>query len=155
MKNTQVNHMHKHRAIHGLLAILLASLMPVTACTSTNPPAETDGRTSTEQTTETAEVQETEISTEAETDAETENSALITSDQYASFIHSEEDKCSRPNVYFMGMSTINGTGEIYINENGEYELFYVGCTSTSAMAPNIFGSSEGVGKVTFTIDIGK
>lgn len=64
-----------------------------------------------------------------------------------------EDERNRPNMYFLGMSTVNGTGEIYVNENGECELFYIGCTSTSSVAPGIFSSSEGVGKMTFTLTL--
>ena len=66
---------------------------------------------------------------------------------------SNEDERSRHSLYFLGMSTVNGTGELYRNENGEYEFIYVGCTSTSAVAPAIFHSSEGMGTATFTLDI--
>lgn len=58
----------------------------------------------------------------------------------------------RPNIYFLGFSTINGTGEIAKAADGKgYEFFYVGCTSTAPVSPAIFESSEGVGKAVFTI----
>lgn len=62
-------------------------------------------------------------------------------------------EAERPNVYFLGFSTINGTGELERNENGDIEFVYVSCTSTSAVAPEIFYSSEGVGKATLSITV--
>ncbi len=64
-----------------------------------------------------------------------------------------EEETTRPNMYFLGMSTIYGTGEIYKNEKGEYEFIYGGCTSTSPLAPEIFYSEVGMGVATFTLDI--
>ncbi|MBQ7378316.1 MAG: VCBS repeat-containing protein [Clostridia bacterium] len=65
-----------------------------------------------------------------------------------------EDEWTRRNVYFLGFSTINGTGEIPKAENGEgYEFIWVSCTCDSPVAPNIFYSSEGMGKATFNISI--
>jgi hypothetical protein len=66
---------------------------------------------------------------------------------------SNRDEAKRNNLYFLGMSTINGTGEIAVNEKGEYEFFYVGCTANSPVAPGIFESSEGVGKAVFTVTL--
>ena len=62
------------------------------------------------------------------------------------------DEANRPNMYFLGMSTLYGTGEIYQNEKGEYEFIYAGCTSTSPVAPNIFQSEVGMGIMTFTLE---
>ena len=65
-----------------------------------------------------------------------------------------EDEWTRRNVYFLGFSTINGTGEIAKNADGTgYEFFWVSCTCDSPVAPNIFYSSEGVGKAEFTITV--
>lgn len=63
------------------------------------------------------------------------------------------DEAQRNNMYFLGMSTVNGTGEIFVNEDGKCEIYYIGCTSSSAVAPGIFASSEGVGKAVFTITL--
>jgi hypothetical protein len=57
------------------------------------------------------------------------------------------------NVYFLGMSTINGTGEIERLEDGTYKLVYVATTSNSPTAMEIFLSEAGVGVMTFKIDL--
>ena len=64
-----------------------------------------------------------------------------------------EDEHGRRNAYFAGMSTLYGTGEIYQNENGEYEIVYVTPCSASPVSPYIFQSELGVGVMTFTLDI--
>ncbi len=62
------------------------------------------------------------------------------------------EEANRHNICFMGISTINGTGEIAKTADGTgYEFFFIGCTTSSAVAPGIFYSSEGLGKVTFTV----
>ena len=67
-----------------------------------------------------------------------------------------EDEWTRRNVYFLGFSTINGTGEIAKTADGTgYEFFWVSCTCDSPVAPNIFYSSEGVGKAVFSITVTK
>lgn len=67
----------------------------------------------------------------------------------------DPNNAQRKDVYFLGMSTLNGTGEIRPNADGSYTIVYVGCTSNSAAAPAIFYSSEGCGSVTFTLDVSK
>ncbi len=62
-------------------------------------------------------------------------------------------EAERPNIFFLGFSTINGTGEIAKNAEGKYEFFFVGGTGSSSVAPGIFYSSEGLGKVEFTVDV--
>ncbi len=62
-------------------------------------------------------------------------------------------EAERPNIFFLGFSTINGTGEIAKNADGKYEFFFVGGTGSSSVAPGIFYSSEGLGKVEFTVDV--
>ena len=60
-------------------------------------------------------------------------------------------EAERPNMYFLGMSTLNGTGEIEKTEDGQYRIIYGGCTANSPVAPGIFYSSEGMGIMTFTL----
>ena len=64
----------------------------------------------------------------------------------------DPNEVGRPNLYFLGMSTLYGTGEIYQNEKGEYEFIYAGCTSPSPVAPGIFQSEVGMGIMTFTLE---
>ncbi len=62
------------------------------------------------------------------------------------------DEANRPHMYFLGMSTLYGTGELYKNEKGEYEFIYAGCTSQSPLSPGIFQSEVGMGVMTFTLE---
>ncbi len=63
-------------------------------------------------------------------------------------------EAERHNIFFLGFSTINGTGELAKTEDGKaYEFYFVGGTGSSSVAPGIFYSSEGGGKVVFTVDI--
>ncbi len=55
------------------------------------------------------------------------------------------------NIYFVGFSTINGTGEIERLEDGRYRFIYGGCTSETPVAPQIFYSSVGCGECIFSI----
>lgn len=66
------------------------------------------------------------------------------------------DKTNAPantgkNIYFVGFSTINGTGEIERLEDGRYRFIYGGCTSETPVAPQIFYSSVGCGECIFSI----
>ena len=64
------------------------------------------------------------------------------------------DEWVRRNVYFLGFSTINGTGEIPKSADGQgYEFVWVSCTCDSPVAPGIFQSSEGVGKAVFYLSV--
>ncbi len=63
-------------------------------------------------------------------------------------------EAERPNIYFLGFSTVNGTGELAKNADGTgYEFFFVGGTGSSSVAPGIFYGSEGGGYVTLTIQV--
>ncbi len=63
-------------------------------------------------------------------------------------------EAKRNNIFFLGFSTINGTGELARTEDGEaYEFYFVGGTGESSVAPGIFYSSEGGGYVRFTVDV--
>lgn len=65
-----------------------------------------------------------------------------------------KDEWARRNVYFLGFSTLNGTGELARAADGNgYEFIWVSCTCDAPVAPNIFYSSEGMGKATFTLEI--
>lgn len=55
------------------------------------------------------------------------------------------------NVYFLGMSTINGTGEIERTEDGRYKIVYVATTANSPAGLPIFLAEGGVGVMTFSI----
>ena len=55
------------------------------------------------------------------------------------------------NIYFVGFSTINGTGEIERLEDGRYRFIYGGCTSDTPVAPQIFYSNVGCGECIFSI----
>ncbi|MBQ7699413.1 MAG: VCBS repeat-containing protein [Clostridia bacterium] len=66
------------------------------------------------------------------------------------------DKTNAPantgkNIYFVGFSTINGTGEIERLEDGRYRFIYGGCTSETPVAPQIFYSNAGCGECIFSI----
>ncbi len=63
-------------------------------------------------------------------------------------------EAERPNIYFLGFSTINGTGEIAKCADGSgYEFFFVGGTGSSSVAPGIFYGSEGLGHVILDIKV--
>ena len=56
------------------------------------------------------------------------------------------------NMYFVGFSTINGTGEIERMQDGRYRFVYGGCTSNTPVAPEIFYSNVGFGECIFSIN---
>ena len=56
------------------------------------------------------------------------------------------------NVYFLGLCTINGTGEIEKDEDGNYKLIYLATTSNSSGGLEIFKAEAGVGVLTFRLD---
>ncbi len=62
-------------------------------------------------------------------------------------------EAERHNIFFLGFSTINGTGEIARCEDGSYEFYFVGGTGSSSVAPGIFYSSEGGGYVKLTVQV--
>ncbi len=63
-------------------------------------------------------------------------------------------EAERHNIFFLGFSTINGTGELAKTEDGsKYEFFFIGGTGKESVAPAIFYSSEGLGRVEFTVDV--
>ena len=54
------------------------------------------------------------------------------------------------NMFFLGLVTENGTGEILRNEDGTYTLMYLATTCASSVAPEIFDAEVGYGVMTFT-----
>lgn len=56
------------------------------------------------------------------------------------------------NNYFLGFSTINGTGEMERTEDGKIKLYYVSTTASSSVAPQIFLSEGGVGELLLSIE---
>lgn len=54
-------------------------------------------------------------------------------------------------VFFLGIATENGTGEIKQNEDGTYTVMYFATTCASSVAPEIFRSDGGVGVATITL----
>jgi len=55
------------------------------------------------------------------------------------------------NCYFLGLSTIDGTGQIEHLGNNLYRLLYIATTSNTPVAPEIFYSEMGVGELIFKI----
>ena len=56
------------------------------------------------------------------------------------------------NVYFLGLCTLNGTGEIPRNEDGSYSLKYLATTSNLSGGLPIYHAEAGVGEWTFTLE---
>ncbi len=74
--------------------------------------------------------------------------------RFAGVDQSIRGETARRNIFFIGFSTINGTGELAKTEDGTgYEFFFIGATGTLVTAPEIFQSDEGLGRVVLTIDV--
>ena len=56
------------------------------------------------------------------------------------------------NTYFLGLCTLNGTGEIPRNEDGSYSLLYLATTSNSPVVLDIYYAEAGIGEWTFTLE---
>ena len=67
--------------------------------------------------------------------------------------HADPLAANNPNIYFLGFSTINGTGEIERLPDGRYRFIYGGCTSKTPVAPHIFYSSVGRGECVFSLTV--
>lgn len=61
------------------------------------------------------------------------------------------DNDRNKNCYFLGICTINGTGELEHLGNGRYHAYYAASTSNSPVAPDIFFSEIGLGELTLHI----
>lgn len=59
---------------------------------------------------------------------------------------------SNKNSYFLGLSTLDGLGEIEYLGNNQYRAIYAASTSNTPIAPEIFFSEIGVGELLFTIN---
>lgn len=62
-----------------------------------------------------------------------------------------KDDADNKNCYFLGISTIDGTGELEYLGNNTFHAIYGATTSNSPTAPAIFKSEIGVGDLIFTI----
>jgi len=62
------------------------------------------------------------------------------------------DNADNKNCYFLGISTIDGTGELEYLGNNTFHAIYGATTSDSPTAPAIFNSEIGVGDLVFTIN---
>lgn len=56
------------------------------------------------------------------------------------------------NMYFLGVSTIDGTGKMEYLGDGKFRALYGGTTSVSSVAPGIFKSHIGIGEVIITFN---
>ncbi|MGO9112038.1 MAG: PEP-CTERM sorting domain-containing protein [Thermoguttaceae bacterium] len=61
------------------------------------------------------------------------------------------DNNHNENCYFLGISTLDGLGQIQYLGNNTYEAIYGASTANSPVSPDIWYSEIGVGKLTFTI----
>ncbi len=59
------------------------------------------------------------------------------------------------NCYFLGISTIDGTGELECLGNNRFRAIYAATTCATPVAPEIFSSEIGVGELIFTINPAK
>ncbi|WP_127583813.1 FG-GAP-like repeat-containing protein [Paenibacillus koleovorans] len=57
---------------------------------------------------------------------------------------------SNSNVYFLGLSTIDGTGQLEYLGNDTFRALYVAATSEKPVAPEIYKSEIGLGELQFT-----
>ena len=55
------------------------------------------------------------------------------------------------NMFFFGMITENGTGEIKRNEDGTYTIIYLATTCKTSVAPEIYDAEVGYGEMTFRL----
>ena len=66
-------------------------------------------------------------------------------------LEGSSDNNRNRNCYCLGMSTINGTGELEYRGDNNYYAIYGATTSNSPVAPDIFWSEIGVGEVVLWI----
>lgn len=62
------------------------------------------------------------------------------------------DNTSNKNCYFLGISTIDGTGELEYLGGNKFRALYAATTCNTAVAPEIFNAEIGVGELIFTIE---
>jgi hypothetical protein len=61
-----------------------------------------------------------------------------------------EDEGANRNCYFLGLSTLDGTGELEATAPGQYRALYVATTCATSVAPEIFDAEIGLGEMTLT-----
>lgn len=68
---------------------------------------------------------------------------------------SSTDNKNNKNVYFLGMSTINGTGRMEYLGKGRFRCLYGATTSNGPGQPEIWHSEIGIGEVSITFNSGR
>lgn len=63
------------------------------------------------------------------------------------FLAGSTDNANNPNCYFLGLSTLDGTGELEHMGGGRFRAIYGATTAKTPVAPEIFYSEVGVGVV--------
>ena len=66
-------------------------------------------------------------------------------------LDASKDNLNNKNCYFMGMSTLDGTGELEYLGGNTYRAIYAATTSNTPFSPEIFYSEIGVGEIIFEI----
>ncbi len=66
------------------------------------------------------------------------------------FLDGSKDNADNPNCYFLGISTLDGTGELEYMGSGRFRAVYGATTSKTPVAPEIFRSEVGIGVVEMT-----
>lgn len=77
--------------------------------------------------------------------------ALNWSAPEVSILEGSSDNVNNKNCYFLGMASLNGTGEIEYIGNNQWRALIGATTCNSPVAPDIFNSEIGSGLVTITI----
>jgi hypothetical protein len=57
------------------------------------------------------------------------------------------------NTYFLGFTTLNGTGEIEKTADGKYQFLYFATTSNDSVVPAIWYAESGFGICTFALEL--
>jgi len=70
------------------------------------------------------------------------------------FLQGSDDNADNPNCYFLGISTLDGTGELEYMGGGRFRAIYGATTSKTPVAPEIFRSEVGVGVVEIALERG-
>lgn len=66
-------------------------------------------------------------------------------------LEGSNDLVNHRNCYFLGISTIDGTGELE-KTGDKYKAFYAATTSNTSVAPEIFSSEIGVGSLELSLE---
>jgi hypothetical protein len=75
------------------------------------------------------------------------------SDEGDILLDGSKDELSNKNSYFLGISTLDGLGQIEQVGNNLYHAIYSASTSNTPVAPAIFASEVGVGELYFRLNL--